>query len=264
MAAHKFWKAHLRRYRDPSAAVSPFPMELSEFQLFNGTTRLGSTLTPTANQAPTSGALSALKDDLTTVGVYWADTTTLPDYGVTLAWEFPDPVDVDGILLGHRTTAVRAVSSVMMVGTDTLVDSLILTQAATVVANPVRHTLRGSPNIRFVSAAKTLVMPLTDWVFTGLLRTFTPLDWSEFGGMGFVTDTVKTKGVSGNIPTHCKVRLLRDRDSKVVRETWTDPVTGVYTFDYVDASHTYTVIAIHPLGSFRAVIADRLTPGLMP
>ena len=42
------------------------------------------------------------------------------------------------------------------------------------------------------------------------------------------------------------------------------PVTGVYRFDWFDETFTYSVVAYHPLHSFRAVIADNLTPGLMP
>ncbi len=250
MAAHKYWKAVLSVYITPTVAVYPFPLELSEFQLYDGVTRLDATITPTANLAPTSGSLAALKDDLTTAGVYWADTSTLYMNAVMLSWEFPTPVDVNAILLGHRTTAVRAVASVMMVGTDTL-------------TSPLRHTLRGSGHIRFVSAAKTAVIPLTP-VGLGSKPITSLRNFSVDGGRGLITDTVKTKATLANIPTHCKVRLVRDIDGKVIQEQWTDPVTGTYRFDNFDANHTYTVIAIHPLGSFRAVIADRLTPGLMP
>jgi hypothetical protein len=255
MAAHKYWTACLAHYISPAAAglVYPYPMELSELQLYNGATRLGATITPTCVLAPTTGTLAALRDDLTTVGVYWADITTFAQNIVRLNWEFPAAVEVDGVLIGHRTTAVRAVGNVMMVGSDSL-------------TAPFMRTIRGTGNIRWVSAAKTAVIPLSD----GEVRSATSdwisgvKDWGDQGGRGLITDTVKTKGVSANIPTHCKVRLLRDVDSKVIRETWTHPVTGVYTFDNFDEHHTYTVLAIHPLGSFRAVIADRLTPGLMP
>jgi hypothetical protein len=236
-------------------AVHPYPVELSEFQLYNGAARLDAAITPTANLAPTSGSLAALKDDSTAAGVYWADPSLVPYANISLSWAFPTAVDVNGILIGHRTTAVRAVAAVMLVGSDAAWDPL--------APVPRLHTVRGSPFIRFVSAAKTLVLPLTDFGFNRPYKTSSK-DWSEMGGRGLITDTVKTKGTPANIPTHCKVRLLRDSDSKVIRETWTHPVTGVYTFDNFDEHLTYTVLAIHPLGSFRAVIADRLTPGLMP
>lgn len=239
-------------YISPQATnlVHPYPMELSEFQLYSGAARVGAAITPTCNLAPTSGTLAALKDDLTTVGVYWADTSVVPMNGIRLYWEFPTPVDVDGILIGHRTTAVRAVGTVMMIGYDSL-------------TAPLARTVRGSPNIRWVSAAKTAILPLTG-PYIGHKGLTLNRDYSVEGGRGLITDTVKTKGASVNVPTFCKVRLVRDVDGKVFRETWTNPVTGVYTFDNFDENYTYTVVAIHPSGALRAVIADRLIPGLMP
>ncbi|MDH6185294.1 hypothetical protein H4V98_002678 [Polaromonas sp. CG_23.6] len=78
---------------------------------------------------------------------------------------------------------------------------------------------------------------------------------------GSITGTVKTKAVSGEPPpTYCRVVLLRDIDLVAVRSMWTDPVTGAYQFSEIDKHLTYTVIAIHPTTSFRAVIADHLTP----
>lgn len=82
------------------------------------------------------------------------------------------------------------------------------------------------------------------------------------GGAGRVTGTVKTKGTP-DYAVHRRVRLINERDGAVVRETWSDPVTGVYAFDYVDPAPTYTVLAYDHTHAFRAVVADNLTPGAM-
>ena len=58
--------------------------------------------------------------------------------------------------------------------------------------------------------------------------------------------------------------LLRDIDLMVVQQQWSDAATGTYDFQYIETDHAYTVIAHDYEHNYRAVIADNLTPGLMP
>lgn len=81
-------------------------------------------------------------------------------------------------------------------------------------------------------------------------------------GIGRVRGTVKEKG-SPNSPVYRKVRLLRERDGLQIREMFSDPLTGAYDFTYVDELVSYTVISYDFNKSYRAVIADNLTPELM-
>lgn len=83
------------------------------------------------------------------------------------------------------------------------------------------------------------------------------------GGNGRVTGTVKVKG-SPDYPVQRRARLIRERDGVAIRETWSDPVTGVYTFDGVDRAEKYTVLAYDHTLNFRATVADNLTPEVMP
>lgn len=82
-------------------------------------------------------------------------------------------------------------------------------------------------------------------------------------GIGTVYGTTEIKGTP-NVPVRARVRLIRERDGLVYRETWGDPVTGAYRFDNVDELETYTVIAYHPTSDKRAVVADNLVPEVMP
>ena len=82
-------------------------------------------------------------------------------------------------------------------------------------------------------------------------------------GIGRVKGTVTTKG-SPNQPVHRKVRLIRERDGVVIREVWSNAATGEYDFQYVDEAQRYTVVSYDHLHNYRAVIADNLTPELMP
>ena len=65
-------------------------------------------------------------------------------------------------------------------------------------------------------------------------------------------------------PVHRKVRLIRDRDGLVIREAWSDAVTGEYDFQYVDEAQRFTVVSYDYTLAKRAVIADNQIPELMP
>ena len=82
-------------------------------------------------------------------------------------------------------------------------------------------------------------------------------------GVGRVYGTVARKTDPANTPLKRKVRLLRERDGLVVRETWSDANTGQYEFRYIDELQTWTVIAYDYEQSFNAVIADGITPEII-
>lgn len=75
---------------------------------------------------------------------------------------------------------------------------------------------------------------------------------------GRVRGTTKDKG-SPNVPVAERVRLYRQRDGLLLREVWSAPGTGAYSFDYVEEWETYTVISYDHDKNFRAVVADGLT-----
>ena len=83
-------------------------------------------------------------------------------------------------------------------------------------------------------------------------------------GIGRVRGTVKRKDQPANVPLKRRVRLVRERDGLVLREAWSDAVTGEYDFQYIDELQTWTVIAYDHEHNFRSVIADNLAPEMMP
>jgi hypothetical protein len=85
----------------------------------------------------------------------------------------------------------------------------------------------------------------------------------EFGGKGTIYGTTKIKGTP-NTPTKARVRLLRDRDGLLARETWSDPATGAYSFTEIDTAQQFTVLAQDLNGAFRPVAASQLTPEELP
>lgn len=83
------------------------------------------------------------------------------------------------------------------------------------------------------------------------------------GGPGRITGTVEEKGTP-NAPLKRRVRLHRDVDGMLVRETWSDAVTGAYEFTDINPAYTYTAIATDYARNYRAVIADNLLPEVLP
>lgn len=83
-------------------------------------------------------------------------------------------------------------------------------------------------------------------------------------GRGRIVGTVKEKSYPANAPLMRKVVLLSMPGSRAIRETWSDPVTGVYTFDEVAMDRVYTVVSYDHTGIYRGVVADNLTPEAMP
>lgn len=86
---------------------------------------------------------------------------------------------------------------------------------------------------------------------------------AEDGGFGRIRATVKQIG-NPNAPVWRRVRLFDRRTARCLRETWSDPVTGVYEFTYVALNREYTVVAYDHTGVYNAVIADPILAGPMP
>lgn len=84
------------------------------------------------------------------------------------------------------------------------------------------------------------------------------------GGRGRVRGTVAIVGTPSSTPAKRRVWLIRERDAQIVGERWSDPVTGAFSFDYVDPTQTYTVISFDYQHNFRAVVGDNLVPEFLP
>jgi hypothetical protein len=108
-------------------------------------------------------------------------------------------------------------------------------------------------------AAGDAAVPTSFKTLGGLPALVVGVYW---GGKGRVYGTVKIKGTPDYAVSR-RVRLFRDRDGVCVGEVWSNPTTGAYEFTYVDPTQRYTVVSYDHLASFRAVVADNLTPELM-
>src|SRR5512137_11964 len=83
---------------------------------------------------------------------------------------------------------------------------------------------------------------------------------SESVGTGVIAGTVAEKTTPTNRPLRRRVLCLEQTRWIAVGETWSDAVTGAYTFRNLNPKLPYVVIAFDHTGSYRAVIADNLLP----
>jgi hypothetical protein len=78
------------------------------------------------------------------------------------------------------------------------------------------------------------------------------------GGNGRIAGSVGIKG-SPNTPVRRRVRLFDEKSGLLVREVFSDLVTGAYEFMYVSMEHKYTVVTYDYDNNYRAVLADNIS-----
>lgn len=79
----------------------------------------------------------------------------------------------------------------------------------------------------------------------------------EDGGAGSIYGTVTILGV----PAKRRVRLMHRRSARIIRQTWSDPITGAYRFDFLKTgeAQAYMPVADDYEAIWNAVVADRAT-----
>ena len=242
MAAHKYWQ--LLAFTPPTAAT----LELSEAHLYLDAARVDAGATLTASAAP-SGALANLSDNSAATGCYWASGGS----SVVLTWSFAAKQAVNALRLGARTTSSRFPLSCMLRGGDTTTGT---------GPSPEYTTYLFFGGLRFVSAALTSVLlPKNTVEPSALVKTG---DFWVCGGQGRISGTVKKDADPADLPLRRRVRLIREGDGKVIRETWSDAATGEYLFTGVSEHEKYTVISYDHEHNYRAVAADNITPEVLP
>ena len=242
MAAHKYWQ--MLAFATPT----PDTLELSAAHLYLGGARVDAGATLTASAAP-SGALTNLSDSSTATGCYWSTGAA----AVVLNWQFPAKQAVDGAMLGARTTSSRFPMAFMLRGGD------VTTGAG---PSPEYTTYLFFGGLKYVSGAMTPLLLPKNTVEPELLAKTG--DFSICGGQGSIPGTVKKDADPADLPLSRRVRLIREIDGRVIRETWSDAATGEYLFTGVSEHETYTVISYDHEHNYRAVAADNITPEVAP
>lgn len=84
------------------------------------------------------------------------------------------------------------------------------------------------------------------------------------GGLYRIYGTVELAGTP-NLLLRRRVELWNQRESRMVRQTWSNAVTGAYSFDYIHGGDgtRYCAVAYDHTGQKQAVIADNIIPEAM-
>lgn len=276
MPAARYWRAVGLQ------SVGGGALELSALHLYLGGVRVDGPATLTSTFAPDSGALAALQDDDTATTARWLDVSAP---GFALVWDFGagNTQDAGAVRLGsgatyaewletltlqHSSNGVvwatfKSVPAFSWPGVNAMQDVSDLT--ATVQRKlgvkqsdpPIFLSGGGAGDTVPVLPPTTIHLDRQDANGT---ETNAPATRYRIPGPRWV----KEKTASTNVPLRRRVQLYNQRDSRLVREVWSDPVTGEYSFDNIRGDTTYFVIAFDHTGHYRAVIADNLTPEPIP
>lgn len=276
MPAARYWRAAGLQ------SVGGGALELSALHLYLGGVRVGAAATLTSAIAPAGGSLAALQDDGTATTARWLDVSAP---GFALVWDFGtgNTQDVDAVLLGSGATyaewletltlqyssdgvawvTFKSVPAFSWPGVNAMQDVSDLTAT---VQRKLGVKQSASPIFLSGGSAGDTVMTLPpdtthlDRQDANGTETNAPATRYRIPGPRWV----KEKTASTNVPLRRRVQLYNQRDSRLVREVWSDPVTGEYSFDNIRGDTTYFVIAFDHTGHYRAVIADNLTPEPIP
>lgn len=191
-----------------------------------------------------------------------------------LQYACPSPVDVASVRFAWANNATWLPSSpdamVLMSSVDGIawVDNYALTLtsggfvAGTVAIAAVAH-LGLQKTVPMGSAMPLVSFGIDDQSTSVLMAQATVIRDVEFGGAGTVYGTTEIKGTPDR-PTKARVRLFRDRDALLARETWSDPITGAFAFEGLDVAQKFTALTEDAEGNFRPVSASRLVPEVLP
>lgn len=272
-----------------NAALTSYPFNgfIDDFRITNGVGRYvtafspptaafpnGTTGTPTrADESATltstipfvSGAASDLQDtDTSTTAVFDPRPA-----GFALVWDFGTDVEVDAIRLGSGLNRSEFLSRIDL--------QYLTNDSGWVTAGTFGQFVWPGANAFTGIPSETEPFSHKGPTPSGTLESF----WSEaivgsvaaapsltdaslrdmyLAGRGSINATVKEDGTPTDTPVRRKVRLFRDRDGLMVRETWSNATTGAYSFTEIDENETYSVVSYDHNNNFRAVIADRITP----
>lgn len=111
MAVHRYWR--VKNIVIPGGGY----LEISEWQLFDGTTRVDAGATMSSSSAPDSGALSSLVDNNTGTRCYWAEATA-EGAGFWIKWDLGTATEVNGTKFAGFDTSTRYPSAFTLEWSD--------------------------------------------------------------------------------------------------------------------------------------------------
>lgn len=258
-AAYRYWRARAEGNYSATSYVTLIEMRVSA----DGS---GPNLTITGNgtASASSGSNVALAFDGVDGGTSNSWSLVFAATGHWAQWDFGPGIQYDLNHFGLKMTNGANLFTWFFEGSN---DGLNWDVRAVLVSpvngamsyvranQPVSAVLFPGPPLRIAGPDRPAVAPRLD-------PRAAPIDLED-GGQHRIVGTVKVKG-SPNVPVHRRVVLINERSRRIVRETWSDPVTGAYAFEGIRGDVAYTTLAYDYTGNYRGVLADNLTAERMP
>lgn len=217
MAAHRYWRINTISVPDASY------LEISEWHLYNGASRVDASATISASDTVAGGALANLQDNDTGTLAYWL-SSVVEDPDFWIKWDFGTAQNVDGSKFAGHDTATRYPSGFTLQWSDD--NSSWTTQnSVSGIAYPGNLTFT---EIILLSEPKTVA--------------------------GVVKDASGTP-ISGRT-----VRVYKRADGSLLGETTSATTTGAFSFTVSYDAAVYVIVLDADGGSANALIFDRVIP----
>lgn len=263
MAAHKYWRVNFQ------SSVGTTYIEIRECAFLDGSLAdlsVGGVAVATSSLDSIRTPDKAFDKNLSTG---WYNNALFP---AGLGYNHPSPIEPAYVSLDLSSNAGYVPSGTITTSwsDDGLAWSgespdMSIYSGSLTVGTQVRLVVAGpwTDPIPFnVKLAGPVVVPTgLQQIVTGPLLTgaITVGDFVH-GGLGIITGTVKEKNTPANTPLHRRVVLHRHPDGLPIRSTWSDALTGAYSFEGIALGYKYYVVSFDYEQNYRAVIADNLSP----
>lgn len=280
MAAHRYWRVLIERGAPSQTLLGVFKVELRGAGDVNLSTVGNGTATSSGSNSATVDTPPNAFDTSDSTRWYALNASPWPRW---LAWDFGagNDQDVTSVFFWSGTTGSENPGKTRIQFSD---DNVTWTTKF------FFHTLDGGSPFSLVArvewdgtmggftsaavgrASSTVTADLSPRSFSGVSGgTFvstSPSYGSLFGPYRIAsTVMVDVNGDgTGDVFLKRRVWLFSEESMTYVRAAWSDAATGAYSFDYLPSLSVgkYTVLAYDYQRNYRAVVADNLTPEVMP
>ena len=280
MAAHRYWRVLIERGAPSQTVLWVFRVELRGAGDANLSTVGNGTVTSSGSDSATINLPGDAFD--TSDATRWGSLSSSP-WPRWLVWDFGagNAQDVTSVFFWSGTVGQLNPGKTAIQFSD---------DNATWTTKFFFHTLDGGSSFSLVARVEwdgtiggftaavvgypssTVTADLSPRSFSGVsggtfVSTF-PSYGSLFGPYRIASTVMADVNGDGTGDVFLKRRvwLFSEESMTYVRAAWSDAATGAYSFDYLPALSVgkYTVLAYDYQRNYRAVVADNLTPEVMP
>lgn len=255
MASFRYWRL---TQIPQSGYVAPIAA-LELYDTAGGTDLTGSGVAIAKGHS--GGAVAnAFDRDLST---YWYDAALVGDGSSWLQYDFGAATSIEQVIVrGPATQVVYGDPFIFLVASNDLTNWSLLGDMETMQrAGGTVVTYDTTTEISSPLSARPVgnVQLAGAWPVSSAWTLVSALDSSPGNGGGTIAGEVDIAGTP-NTPVARKVRAHLSSNGVLVRESWSDPVTGAYSLKGLNVAHAFYVVALDYQLNYNAVVKDNVVP----